>query len=234
MNPVLKDIVKEEIQKLLNVGFIYPISDNKSVSMLVVVPKKVTGKWRICVDFWELNKATLKDYFPLPFIDQVLDTLSGKKYFSFLDGYSGYNQILIEPEDQDKTTFTRPWGTYAYRVLPFGLCNAPATFQRAVLWIFVDLIHDCVEVHMDDFTVYENTYQESLDNLEKFLIRCQEINLSPRNEKCKMLLTEGVVLGHHVSSEGIKVDPAKIEVIIRLPPPKTQKEVRIFLGQARY
>jgi hypothetical protein len=99
MNPTLKDIVKEEIQKLLNVGFIYPISDSKWVSPLVVVPKKVTGKWRICVDFWELNKATLKDYFPLPFIDQVLDTLSRKKYFSFLDGYNGYNQILIAPED---------------------------------------------------------------------------------------------------------------------------------------
>jgi hypothetical protein len=91
MNPALKDIVKEEIQNLLNVGFIYPIYDSKLVSLLVVVPKKVTGKWRICVDFWELNKATLKDYFPLPFIEQVLDTLSGKKYFSFLDGYKKYN-----------------------------------------------------------------------------------------------------------------------------------------------
>ena len=88
MNPALKDIVKDELQKLLDADFIYPISDSKWVSPLVIVPKK-GGKWRICVDFWELNKATLKDYFPLPFIDQVLDTLSGKRYFSFLDGYSG-------------------------------------------------------------------------------------------------------------------------------------------------
>jgi hypothetical protein len=88
-----------------------------------------------------------------------LDTLSGKKYFSFVDGYRGYNQILIAPEDWDKTTFTCPWGTYAYRALPFGLCNALATFQRAVLGIFYDLIHDFVEVYMDDFTVYGNTYQ---------------------------------------------------------------------------
>jgi hypothetical protein len=130
-----------------------------------VVPKKVIRKWRICVDFWELNKSTLKDYFPLPFIDQVLDTLSRKKYFSFLYGYSGYNQIIIAPEDQDKTTFTCPWGTYAYRVLPFGLCNAPATFQRVVLGIFSDIIHDYVEVYMDDCTVYGNTYHEALDNL---------------------------------------------------------------------
>jgi hypothetical protein len=167
MNPTLKYIVKEEIQKLLNVGFIYPISDGKWVSPLVVVPKKVTEKWRICVDLWELNKATLKDYFPLPFIDQVLDNLSRMKYFSFLDGYSGYNQILIAPEDQDKNTFTCPWGTF----LPIGLCNSPATFQRAVLGIFSNLIHDCVEVYMDDFTVYGNTYQEALDNIEKVLIK---------------------------------------------------------------
>ena len=140
MNPMMKEIVKEELQKLLNVGFIYPISDSQWVSPLVVVPKK-NGKSRVCIDYRELNKATLKDHFPLPFIDQVLDSLAGKKYFTFLDGFSGYNQIRIATEDQDKTAFTCPWGTYAYNVLPFGLCNAPATFQRAVLAIFADLVH---------------------------------------------------------------------------------------------
>ena len=108
MNPALKDIVKEELQKLLTASFIYPISDSKWVSSLVVVPNKFIGKWHICVDFRELNKATLKYYFPLPFIDQVLNTMSGKHYFSFLDGYSGYNYILIAPEDQENTTFTCP------------------------------------------------------------------------------------------------------------------------------
>ena len=108
MNPALKATVKEELQKLLIVGFIYPIFDSKWVSPLVVFSNKVTWTWHICVDFRELNKATLKYYFPLPFIDQVLDTLSGKQYFSFLDGYSGYNQILIALEDQDKATFTCP------------------------------------------------------------------------------------------------------------------------------
>jgi hypothetical protein len=234
MNPTLKDIVKEEIQKLLNVIFIYPIFDSKWVSLLVVVPKKVIGKWIICAGFQKLNKATLKDYFPPPLIDQVLDTLLGKRYFSFLDGYSGYDQIFIAPEDHDKTIFTCPWVTYVYRVLPFGLCNAPATFQRAVFGIFVDLIHDCVEVYMVDFTIYGNTYQEALDNLEKVLIRCQEMNLSLSHEKCKMLLIEGVVLGNHVSSKGIKVDPAKIEVIAKVPTPNTQKEVRKFLLHAGY
>ena len=106
------------------------------------------------MDFIELNRGTLRDYFPLPFIDQVLGTMSGKQYLSFLDGYSGYNQIEITLEDQDNTIFTFPWGTFAYGVLPFGLFNAPAMFQRAVLGIFSDLTNDCVEIYMDDFIVY--------------------------------------------------------------------------------
>jgi hypothetical protein len=217
----------------MHANFIYPISDSKWVSPLVIVPKK-NGKWRICVEFRELNKATYRDYFPLPFIDQVLDTLSGKRYFSFLDGFSGYNQIQISPEDQDKTTFTFPWGTYAYRVLPFGLCNAPATFQRVVLAIFSDLTHDCVEVYMDDFTVYGDDFQQALDNLEKVLIRCKETNLSLSHEKSRMMLTEGIVLGHHISGTGIRVDPAKIDIISQIKIPSSQKEVRIFLGHVGY
>ena len=107
MNPNLREIVKEELQKLPNVNFIYPISDSRWVSPLVIVPKK-NGKWRVCIDYRELNKATLKDHFPFPFIDQVLDTLAGKKFISFLDGFSGYNQIQIASEYQGKTTFTYP------------------------------------------------------------------------------------------------------------------------------
>ena len=173
INPNLREIVKEELQKLLNVNFSDPISHSQWVSPLVIVLKK-NGKWRVCIDYRELNKSTLKYHFPLPFIDQVLDTLAGKKYFSFLDGISGYNQIQLAPEDQDKITCTSPWGTYAYRVLPFGLCNAPTTFQRAVLGIFYDLIHDCVEVYKNDFIVYGDTFEEAIENLVKFLIRCKE------------------------------------------------------------
>lgn len=127
MNPSLKDIVKEELQKLLDAWFIYPISDSEWVSPFVLVPKK-NGKWRISIDYIEFNKATKKDNFPLPFINQVLDGLAGKKFFSFLDGFSGYNQIQISREDWDKTTFTYPSGTFTYMVLHFGLCNARATF----------------------------------------------------------------------------------------------------------
>lgn len=116
MNPTLKNIVKEELQKLFDAGFIYPISNSQWVSLLVIVPKN-NGKWRICVDYRELNKATLKDHFPLPFINQVLDTLVENKFFSFLDEFSGYNQIQMAPEDQEKTTFTCPWGTFAYHLV---------------------------------------------------------------------------------------------------------------------
>jgi len=202
LNPHLKDVVKAELQKLLDVNLIYPISDSKWVSPLVVVPRK-NGKWRICVDYRELNKATQKDHFPLPFIDQVLDTLVGNKLFSFLDGFSGYNQIQIAPEDQDKTTFTCPWGTFSYRVLPFGLCNALATFQRAIHSIFADLINEGLEVYMDDFTPYRDDFDPTLDTLEKVLQRCIATRLCLRHEKCYMMMTKGLILGHYISAAGI-------------------------------
>jgi hypothetical protein len=127
MNPALRDILKEELKKLFDTRFIYPISNSEWVSPLVIVPKN-NGNWRICIDYTELNKATMREHFPLPFIDQVLDFLASKKYFSFLDGFSGHNQIQIIPKDNYKTTFTCPWGTFSNKVLPFGLYNAPTTF----------------------------------------------------------------------------------------------------------
>jgi hypothetical protein len=135
MNPTLTEIVKVELQKFLIVDFVYPISDNKWVSPLVIVPK-MNAKWWVCIDYRELNEATLKDHSPPPFIDQVLDTLAEKKKNYFLDEFSRYNQIRIAPEDQDKTNFMSLWGTYAYTVFPFGLCNASTTFQRVMLGIF--------------------------------------------------------------------------------------------------
>ena len=177
------------------------------------------------MDYRELNKETQKDNFPLPFIDQVLDTLSGKNFFSFLDGFSGYNQIQIAPKDQDKTTFTCPWGTFAYRVLPFGLCNAPTTFQRAVIGIFSELVNESMEIFMDDFTPYGKYFEEALKNLEKVLTRYEQTQISLSTGKFYMMMSEGVVLGHFISVDGIQVDPSKIKVIKNIPTPATQKEV---------
>ena len=131
--------------------------------------------------------------------------MAGKKLFSFLDGFSGYNQIQIAPEDQDKTTFTCPWGTFAYRVLPFGLCNTPTTFQRAILSIFNDLISEGLEVYMDDFTPYGDEFDQALNNLEKILERCIATRLCLSHEKCHMMMTECVILGHYISADGIMV-----------------------------
>eukprot|EP00253_Pinus_taeda_P014600 PITA_14600 len=177
MNPTLKDIVKEELEKLLDARFIYPISESESVSPLVLVRKK-NGNWSICVDYQELNKATKKDHFPLPFMDQVLDGLVGKKFFSFLDGFK--------------------------------------------------LVHDAVEIYMDNFTPHGCDFQEALSNLGKVLNKCIEMNLSLSPEKCEFLMIAGTILGHSISQEGLQVDPNKIGIIKRVPTPQKQMDVRSF------
>ncbi|GJY43879.1 reverse transcriptase domain-containing protein [Tanacetum coccineum] len=150
VNPKIHEVIKEKSHKLLDAGLIYPISDSPWVSPVHCVPKKggmtvvmnddneliptrlVTG-WRVCIDYRKLNDATRKDHFPLPFMDQMLERLAGNEFYCFLDGFSGYFQIPIDPQDQEKTTFTCPYGTFAYKRMPFGLCNAPGTFQRWIL-----------------------------------------------------------------------------------------------------
>ena len=172
---------------------------------------------------------TRKDHFPLPFIDQLLERVSGHPFYCFLDGYSGYFQIEIAPEDQEKTTFTCPFGTYAYRRMPFGLCNAPATFQRCMLSMFSDMVERIMEVYMDDITVYGGDFEECLANLDAILQRCIEKNLVLNWEKCHFMVNQGIVLGHIISSRGIEVDKAKIDIISKLPSPTNVKTIRQFL-----
>ncbi|KAL4366672.1 hypothetical protein GQ457_05G022560 [Hibiscus cannabinus] len=186
------------------------------------------------MDYRKLNKATRQDHCPLPFIDQMLDRLAGKQFYCFLDGYSGYNQIAIASEDQSKTTFTCPYGTFAFRQIPFGLCNAPATFQRCMTAIFSDLNEDCLEIFMDDFSTFGKNFDSCLNNLENVLKRCKETNLVLNWQKCHFMVDEGIVLGHKISSKGMEVDKAKIEVISKLPPPTTVKGIRSFLGHAGF
>nr|GEW47132.1 reverse transcriptase domain-containing protein [Tanacetum cinerariifolium] len=171
VNPKIYDVIKQEVLKLLDAGLIYPISDSPWVSPVHCVPKKggftvveneenkliltrlVTG-WRVCINNRKLNEATRKDHFPLPFMDQMLKRLAGNQYYCFLDGFSGYFQIPIDLKDQEKTTFTCPDGTFAYRRMPFGLCNVPGTIQRCMMAIFYDMIEKTMEVFMDDFSVF--------------------------------------------------------------------------------
>ncbi|RDX81199.1 Retrovirus-related Pol polyprotein from transposon 17.6, partial [Mucuna pruriens] len=180
------------------------------------------------------KEATRKDHFPLPFIDQMLEKLVGKSHYCFLDGFSGYMQIHIAPEDQHKTTFTCPFGTFAYTRMPFGLCNVLSTFQRCMTSIFSNLLQDCIEVFMDDFTVYADSFDACLENLSKVLTRCIDTNLVLNIEKCRFMVTEGIVLGHLVSNRGIEVDKSKIDIITSLPNLASMQEVRSFLGHARF
>nr|GEZ91629.1 reverse transcriptase domain-containing protein [Tanacetum cinerariifolium] len=182
----LSDI--QEVEKLLDVGLIYPISDSPWVSLVNYVPKKggftvveneendliptrLVTRWRVCINYHKLNEATRKDHFPLPFMDQMLERLAGNEYYCFLDGFSGYFQIPIDLRDQEKTTFTCPHGTFAYRRMPFGLCNAPGTFQRCMLAIFHDMVEKTMEVFMDDFSVFGNSFENCLSRLDKMLQR---------------------------------------------------------------
>ncbi|GJT13930.1 reverse transcriptase domain-containing protein [Tanacetum coccineum] len=251
VNPKIHDVIKKEVEKLLDAGLIYR----------------------------KLNEATCKDHFPLPFMDQMLERLAGNEFYCFLDGFSGYFQIPIDPKDQEKTTFTCPYGTFAYRRMPFGLCNAPRTFQRCMMAIFHDMIdrsflghagfyrrfikdfskisrpmthllektfqrcmmaifHDMIEktmeVFMDDFSVFGDSFSSCLANLDKMLKRCEDTKLALNWEKSHFMVKEGIVLGHKISRKGIEVDKAKVDVISKLPHPTTVKGIRSFLGHAGF
>ncbi|GJY33845.1 reverse transcriptase domain-containing protein [Tanacetum coccineum] len=138
-----------------------------------LIPTRLVTGWRVCIDYRKLNEATRKDHFPLPFMDQMLERLAGNEYYCFLDGFSGYFQIPIDPHDQENTTFTCPYGTSAYRCMPFGLCNAPGTFQRCMMAIFHDMIEKTMEVFMDDFLVFGNSFENCLSRVDKMLQRIE-------------------------------------------------------------
>ncbi|GKD16208.1 reverse transcriptase domain-containing protein, partial [Tanacetum coccineum] len=231
----LKDEEKERLIKVLK-------SHNPWVSPVHCVPKKggmtivtnedneliptrlVTG-WRVCIDYRKLNDATRKDHFPLIFMDQMLERLAGNEYYCFLDRFSGYFQIPIDSQDQEKTTFTCPYGTFAYRRMPFGLCNAPGTFQRCMMAIFHDMIEETLEVCMDDFSVFKDSFSSCLSYLDKMLKRFEDTNLVLNWEKCHFMVKEGIVLGHKISKSGIEVDRVKVDVIAKLPPPTSIKGI---------
>nr|GEW96937.1 reverse transcriptase domain-containing protein [Tanacetum cinerariifolium] len=240
LNSKIHDVIKQEVIKLLEVRLIYPISDSPWVSPVHCVPKKggftivenedneliptrlVTG-WRVCIDYHKLNEATRKDHFSLPFMDQMLERLAGNQYYCFLDGFSGYFQIPIDLKDQEKITFTCPYETFAYRRMPFGLWNAPGKFQRCMMAIFHDMIEKTMEVFMDDFFVFGNSFQSCLSHLKRMLKRCEDTNLCLNREKSHFMVKEGIVLGHKIFKQGIEVDKAKVDVITKLPHPTTVK-----------
>nr|GEV83452.1 reverse transcriptase domain-containing protein [Tanacetum cinerariifolium] len=199
-----------------------------------LVPTRLITGWRVCIDYRKLNEATRKDHFSLPFMDQMLERLAGNEFYCFLDGFSGYFQIPIDPKDQKKTTFTFPYRTFAYKRMPFGLCNAPGTFQRCMMAIFHGMIKQTMEVFMDDFSAFGNSISTCLTNLEKMLKRCEDTKLALNWEKSHFMVKEGIILGQKISKKGIKVDKSKIKVISKLPHPTTVKGIKSFLGHAGF
>nr|GEY71031.1 hypothetical protein [Tanacetum cinerariifolium] len=208
VNLKIHDVIKKKVIQLLDAGMIYLISDSPWVSPIHCMPKK-GGMTVVANENNELIPTRL-----------------------VTDSFSGYFQIPIDPQDQEKTTFTCPYGTFAYRRMHFGLCNAPGTFQRCMMAIFHDMIEKIMEVFMDDFLVFGDSFSSCLTNLDKIVKRCEDTNLVLNWEKCHFMYREGIVLGHKISNSGIEVDRAKVDVIAKLPHPTIVKGVRSFLGHA--
>jgi hypothetical protein len=217
LNLKYKEKVKAELDRMIEVGIIEPVAESEWISPMVVQDKK-TGGIRICVDLRKLNDACLHDPFPTPFTDKVLENVGGKEAYSFTDGFSGYHQINIAPEDRHKMTFVTEWGSYQYTVMSFGLKNAPVVFSRVVVTTFKEFIHKFLEVYLDDWTVFI-LLKYHIETLWLMLDRCRQYHISLNLKKCIFCAPFGILLGHVVCKQGLLVDPAKIVVIVNFPPP---------------
>ena len=224
--------VKAHIQELLCSGVIRP-SCSPYASPIVIVQKK-DGSIRLCVDYRLLNAKTRKDAFPLPRIEESLDALGGAKWFSTLDLASGYNQVVMAEKDKAKTAFCTPFGLFEFNRMPFGLCNAPSTFQRLMERIFGDQSLQSLLLYLDDIVVFSSTFEDHLQRLELVLARLQGHNLKLNFKKCHFFQQEVKYLGHIVSAAGVATDPDKIIVVSQWKQPTTARELRSFLGFASY
>jgi hypothetical protein len=224
IHPCKAAAIKLEVEKLLKAGFIYPVALIEWVFNPVPIDKK-GGSIRVCVDYWDINKACLKDNFPTPFVNQIVDDCAGSEIFSFMDGFSGYNQINIALEDQHKMDFICPWGTFAYRKIPFDLKNAGATFQRAMSYAFHNIKH-IVQPYLDDLSAHSLRRVDHPTHLRAVFVRCRFYRIRPNPHKCVFCIESGCLLGFIVSRHGIRVDPIKFEAILNLPPPSSLHQLQ--------
>ena len=213
----------------MKAGFIKPVHQAEWIANIVPVPKK-DEKVRMCMDFSDLNKACPKDEFPFPHIDILADNTPGSALMSFMDGFSRYNQIKMAFKDMTKTTFTTKWGVYCYTIMLFRLKNAGATYQRVATSLLHDTMHNEVKVYVDDMIVKSKDKKGHIINLRKFFEEIKEYKLKLNPQKCTFGVTKGKLLGFLVSDEWIEVDPSKIKAILDMPPSKSEKEIREFLG----
>ena len=231
--PALIQEVREHLKEMLDIGAIRncksPFSSN------VVIVRKKDGTIRFCIDYRKLNQRTVKDAYAIPRIDDTLHHLAGAKYFSTLDIKSGYWQVGLKETDKAKTAFqVGSLGFYECNRMPFGLCNAPATFQRLMERCMGELnLRDCL-IYLDDIIIFSSTFEEHLERLQAVFERLQQHNLKLKPSKCELFKSRVTYLGHVVSEEGIETDPAKIEAVRTWPVPKSVKDVRRFLGFTGY
>jgi len=220
------------LEEMQQQGVIEP-SNSPWASPVVLVRKK-DGSLRFCIDYRKLNKVTRKDSYPLPRVDDLLDSLSDAQWFSTLDLRSGYWQVEIDPGDREKTAFSTQNGLFQFRVMPFGLCNAPSTFQRLMELVLAGLSWEVCLAYLDDVVIFGRTWEEHLERLRIVLIRLREAHLKLHPKKCQFFRKCIVFLGHVISNSGVSTDPEKISSIVNWPTPTNVTELRSFLGLASY
>ena len=227
--------VKKEVEKMLDAGFIRPCRYAEWISSVVPVQKK-DGRWRVCVDFRDLNRATPKDEYPMPVAEKLINAAACHKMMSFMDGNAGYNQIFMAPEDVNKTAFRVPGavGLFEYLVMTFGLKNAGATYQRAMNYIFHDLIGKLVEIYIDDVVVKSKSATGHLEDLRRVLGRTRRFGLKMNPKKCAFGVSAGQFLGFLVHERGIEIGLKSQEAVKTMKPPTTKKELQKLIGKINF
>ena len=224
--------VKVHIQKLLDQGVIKP--SHSPYASPIVLARQKDGSLRMCIDYRRLNAKTCRDSFPLPRIEEALDSLKGAKYFSTLDLASGYNQIAVNEADKHKTAFIMPFVLFQYERLPFGMSGAPATFQRFMQRLFSEKLFEILLIYPDDLLVFSETFEEHLQHLDYVLTTIEKHGLKLKPSKCQLFRDEVLYLGHIISAEGVATDPEKVKAVEEWPTPVTVKQLQAFLGLAGY
>jgi hypothetical protein len=231
ISPLHQEAVCEEVNRLIEAKAIKEILYPTWLSNTIVVKKK-NGKWRVCIDFTDLNKVCPKDPFPLPKIDQLVDATSDHHRMSFLDAFQGYHQIAMNPTDQEKTAFITPRGIFYYKVMPFGLKNAGVTYQRMITKMFTLQLGKTVEVYIDDMVVKSILAEDHLRDLQAVLNTLRRHRLKLNASKCAFGVGSGKFLGFMVTQQGIEANPDQISAILDLKPPITVREVQRLTGMA--
>lgn len=226
------DIVKDYIVTNLESGFIRPSSSPAAAPILFV--KKKDGSLRLCVDYRGLNRVTIKNRYPLPLIDELLDRLRTAKWFTKIDLRNAYHQIRIAKGEEWKTAFRTRYGLYEYQVMPFGLTNAPASFQHLVNSVFQDMLDRFVTAYLDDIIIYSDTYEEHVEHVRQVLQRLREAMLYAKDSKCEFFRKKVTFLGYVISDQGISMDEEKVRAVLDWPVPRNLGELRSFLGFANY